>query len=140
MRGSLLSAPRALRLEGAWTLELLSAWEALEAKREAEGLARQGWEAGLCANACLLARALRENGQRPFATGREVLERLTARRIGELAARWARFDREEDPSVLDGEEVAQAVKKAWSTRLMSAFSGVCSRPSALFPRRRGPGR
>lgn len=140
MRGALLTAPRTLELEGEWSMELLSAWEAMEARREAETLADEDWEAGLCANACLLARALRQGGHRPFSHGREVLESLTARRIGELAQQWADFDRAENPSVLDGEEVVAEVKKAWSMRLMSAFNGVCSRLLALFPRRRGPGR
>ena len=39
-------------------LRLLSAWEALEARREGDALALDGRERALCRNACLLARAL----------------------------------------------------------------------------------
>ena len=49
-----------LKLEDGRELRLLSALEVLEARREAEGLARGEAEAALCANACLLARALEQ--------------------------------------------------------------------------------
>ena len=90
-----------LKLEDGRELRLLSALEVLEARREAEGLARGEAEAALCANACLLARALERGGQPVFAEG---------------------------------------LKKAWSTRPMSAFAGVCSNALARFRRRSGPNR
>ena len=52
-----------LKLEDGRELRLLSALEVLEARREAEGLARGEAEAALCANACLLARALERDGK-----------------------------------------------------------------------------
>ena len=58
-----------LKLEDGRELRLLSALEVLEARREAEGLARGEAEAALCANACLLARALERGGQ-PVRSGR----------------------------------------------------------------------
>ena len=58
-----------LKLEDGRELRLLSALEVLEARREAEGLARGEAEAALCANACLLARAL-ERGGAPGRSGR----------------------------------------------------------------------
>ena len=108
--------------------------------REAEGLARGEAEAALCANACLLARALERGGQPVFADGGAALAGLSAREIGALAGRWAAFDRAENPSPEDGEERLEGLKKAWSTRPMSAFAGACSNALARFRRRSGPNR
>ena len=74
-----------LKLEDGRELRLLSALEVLEARREAEGLARGEAEAALCANACLLARALERGGQPVFADGGAALAGLSAREIGALA-------------------------------------------------------
>lgn len=63
-----------------------------------------------------------------------MLEGLSAREIGELARRWNELDRAENPSPEDGMEDVLALKKAWSTRLRSAFAGVCSAPFRPFPR------
>ena len=128
-----------LKLEDGRELRLLSALEVLEARREAEGLARGEAEAALCANACLLARALERGGQPVFADGGAALAGLSAREIGALAGRWAAFDRAENPSPEDGEERLEGLKKAWSTRPMSAFAGVCSNALARFRRRSGRG-
>ena len=122
------------------TLRLLSARETLEARREAETLVKDGSERALCANACLLARALEQDGRPAFDIGGAALEGMSAREIGDLAGRWAAFDRGENPSPEAGEEAAQPLKKAWSTRLMSAFAGACSGHSARSPRRSGPDR
>ncbi len=135
---SILSRRERLRLEDGRQLRLLSALELLEAGREAEELARSEGERALCANACLLARALEERGRPLFSSGREVLERLSAREIAALAGRWNELDRAENPSPEDGEEGVMALKKAWSTRLMNAFAGVCSGSLGPFPRRNGP--
>lgn len=129
-----------LKLEDGRELRLLSALEVLEARREAEGLAPGEAEAALCANACLLARALERGGQPVFADGGAALAGLSAREIGALAGRWAAFDRAENPSPEDGEERLEGLKKAWSTRPMSAFAGVCSNALARFRRRSGPNR
>ena len=65
----------------------------------------------------------------------EVLEGLTPGRIEALAGQWAAFHREENPSPEDGAERVEALKKAWSTRLRSAFAGVCSGVWGRSPRR-----
>ena len=135
----LLAGRRRLDVGEGLELRLLSAMEVLEARREAGELAQEGRERALCSNACLLARALERDGAPVFQSGRAALEGLRVGDIGELARRWAQFSREEDPSPEDGEE-AEKLKKAWSTRLMRAFSGVCSGRSGPFPPRRGPGR
>lgn len=137
MRGGVLSLARERALGEGYALRLLSAREEMECEEEGRELAaeREGREA-LCANACLVARALTRRGERVFSSGREALEGLTAGQIGSLAQRWGAFDRECDPGPWDEKAVAEA-KKGWSTRLMSAFSGVCSRLLGPFLRRRG---
>ena len=135
----LLGGRRRLGLGEGLTLRLLSAMEVLEARREAGALAQEGRERALCANACLLAKALERDGRPLFDSGRAALEGLRVEDIAALARRWARFSREENPSPEDGEK-AEALKKAWSTRLMSAFSGVCSGLLGRCPPRPGPGR
>lgn len=137
---SLLERKDRLELEDGRQLRLLSALEVLEARREGAELAGDQGERALCANACLLARALERDGAPVFPSGRAVLESLTARQVGELAALWDRLDRGENPSPADGEEAALPLKKAWSARLMSAFAGVCSACSGPFPPRSGPKR
>lgn len=135
---SLLSRRDRLTLEDGTQLRLLSALEVLEAKREGEELAQSEGERALCTNACLLARALEEEGKPLFPSGRAVLEHLSAREVAQLARLWDELDRAENPSPEDGEEEARALKKAWSIRLMSAFAGVCSRRLGPFLRRSGP--
>ena len=100
-----------LKLEDGRELRLLSALEVLEARREAEGLARGEAEAALCANACLLARAL-ESGEKPvYDSGRAVLAGLTVSEIAALAGRWREFDRKENPSAAGTAEELENVKK-----------------------------
>ena len=123
--GSLLSRRDRLTLEDGRQLRLLSALEVLEARREAEELARDRGERALWANACLLARAVEQGGEPVFASGREVLERMSAREVARLA------------SPEQGEEAVRPLKKAWSTRLMNAFAGACSGRSEPSRRRSG---
>ena len=122
------------------TLRLLSAREVLEARREGDVLARDGREWALCRNACLVARALERGGKPVFESGQAALDGLRVEDIARLADAWAAFNRECNPSPLDGEEEIKRRKKAWSTRVMSAFSGACSVCSALCPPRSGRNR
>ena len=120
---------------GGRTLRLLSAREVLEARREGDELARDGRERALCRNACLVARALERKGKPVFESGQAALDALRVEDITALADAWAEFNRAHNPSPLDGEQEIERRKKAWSTRIMSAFSGACSGCSALCPRR-----
>ena len=122
---------------GGRTLRLLSAREVLEARREGDELARDGGDRALCRNACLVARALERKGTPVFESGQAALDALRLEDIRSLADAWAAFNRRCNPSPLDGEQEIQRRKKAWSTRIMSAFSGACSGCSALCPRRNG---
>ncbi len=120
-------------------LWLLSALEVLEARREGAALAADRGERALCDNACLIARALERDGKPVFADGRAVLAGLRVEDIARLSGQWADFNREENPSPVGSGEEQERRKKAWSTRVMSAFNGACSACSALFPRRNAPG-
>ena len=122
---------------GGRTLRLLSAREVLEARREGDALARDGGERALCRNACLVAKALERKGKPVFESGQAALDALRVEDISSLADAWSDFNRTYNPSPLDGEQEIRRRKKAWSTRLMSAFSGACSGCSALCPRRNG---
>lgn len=110
---SFLYGAERLALEDGTCLRLLSAWEALEAHREAEALAQGGKERALCANACLLARALeRSEDQTPvFAGGQEVLSGLTVEEIAALAGRWSMFSRESGPGLDLSREELEGVKR-----------------------------
>lgn len=136
----LLAGRRTVGVQGRpeWTLRLLSAAEVLQARREAGELAREEKERALCSNACLLARALERDGAAVFSSGAAVLEGLQVGEIADLSEQWARFNAGENPSPEDGEERVEALKKVWSTRLMSALNGACSKALACFrprPRR-----
>lgn len=138
MMGGLLELPRERGLGEGWSLRLLTAREEMECRREGLELAAEEGEGqeALCANACLVARVLRRRGKAVFGSGREALERLTAGQIARLAGQWGEFDQECDPGPWEEKAVDEA-KKGWSARLMSAFSGVCSKVLALFRRRSG---
>ena len=137
MDGRFWIGPDRVKAGGGTTLRLLSAWEVLEARREGDALARDGRERALCRNACLVARALERKGRPVFGDGQAALDGLRVEDIARLADAWAAFDREHDPSPLDGKEELDRRKKAWSTRVMSAFSGACSGCLALCRRRNG---
>ena len=100
-------------------LRVIPAAEVLSARREAAGLAEGAEEGPLCANACLLARALEVDGERLFPSGEAVLEQLTAGEIEALTNRLARLNREVNPSAEEPWEASEARKKALSTRPMS---------------------
>ena len=140
MEYSILAGRDRISLNNGMDLRLLSALEVLQARREAAELAGEERERALCANACLLARAREKRGRPIYHSGAAVLAAMTAEEIGALARKWSRFRREENPSPEDGGERADAIKKAWSTRLMSAFGGACSGHLGHCPPRRGPGR
>ena len=132
----MLAGPDRLKVNGG-ELRLLSAREVLEARREGDALARDGRERALCRNACLVARALERRGRPAFADGAAVLDALRVEDTARLSGARAEFNRACNPSPLDGEQEISRRKKAWSTRVMSAFNGACSVCSALCPPRRG---
>lgn len=133
----LCTAPGRLALGKGYSLRLLSAQEVLEARREAVDLAKEGREQALCANACLLARALMKGRRQVYPSGRAALEALTVEQVQDLAGRWAAFSREEDPGLGTEKGRLERLKKAWSTRRRSGCGGACSGNSGPCPRRSG---
>ena len=108
MNVSILARRDRVSLGNGMALRLLSAFEVLEAQREAEELTRSEGERALCANACLLARALEQEADRHpvFHSGAEVLAGLTAEEIGALTARWNQFRKSMNPGLdVQGEEL-----------------------------------
>ena len=72
-----VSAPAALLpLEGGRALRLLTETEEMQVRREAMELAVNEMDLPLCANACLVARALVCAGERVYADGCAVLDGL----------------------------------------------------------------
>ena len=114
-------------LENGFDLRLLSALEVLQARREAEELAKGDRERALCSNACLLARALeRSEDQTPvFAGGQEVLSGLTVEEIAALAGRWSAFSRENDPGLELSGQALEEVKKNSAPTPASGCAGGC---------------
>ena len=140
MEGSILAQRERVSLGNGMALRLLSALEVLQARREAGELAGEDRERALCSNACLLARALERDGQPVFPSGRAVLEGLRVEEIVRLSQAWGEFNRRYNPSPQDCPGEVEPLKKDWSTRLISAFNGVCSGLLGRCPQRRGPGR
>lgn len=135
MEQSILNGPAALELEDGRRLRLLSAMEVLDARREAQWLARSDREKALCSNACLLAKALELDDTPLFRDGSDVLEHMTVEEIGALAKRWAQFNRESNPGLNSDTEQVETLKNVWSTRRKSGCTGACCEPSQPFPRR-----
>ena len=112
MSASILAHRDRMELDNGMQLRLLSALEVLQARREAEELAQSEGERALCANACLLARALEaREGEAVFSSGGEVLSALRVEEIAALAGTWSQFNREENPALTMGEEQAEKKKK-----------------------------
>lgn len=112
-QASFLYSPETLELGNGLTLRLLTAREALEAKREAGELAQGERERALCSNACLLARALEheQSGEPVFPSGQAALAGLTVEEIASLAARWSEFSRSENPGPEISREGLEKLKK-----------------------------
>lgn len=125
MNWGLLDGPERLELGGGTQLRLLSALEVLQARAEARELAGEEREMALCANACLLARAMLRDDATPFRDGAQVLAELTVEEIERLAGVWAGFNREVNPGVRVDDAEAERLKKAWSTPGRSGCTGAC---------------
>ena len=137
MQWGLLNGPERLELEDGRQLRLLSAFEVLQARAEARQLAGDGREMALCANACLLARAVLCGEVPQFRDGTQVLAELTVEEIERLAGLWTRFNRKVNPGPKVDDEEADRLKKAWSTPGRSGCTGACCEPFQPCLRRSG---
>lgn len=112
MSSSILAGRDRMDLDNGMRLRLLSALEVLQARREADELSHNPGERALCANACLLARALEtQEGEPVFSSGEAVLAGLRVEEISALARTWSQFNREENPPLTLSREQADEVKK-----------------------------
>ena len=99
------------------------------------------WQSQLkVTNVVSLNEFVERGGEPVFSTGGAVLEGLSLEQIASLSRQWSAFNRRENPSPEEGEPEVHDLKKAWSTRLMRAFSGACSGLLGRCPPSRGPGR
>lgn len=135
MERGLLNGPERLELEAGRQLRLLSAFEVLQARAQARELAGEEREMALCANACLLAKAVLHDGKPQFRDGTQVLAELTVEEIGRLAGLWARFNREVNPGPNVDDAEADKLKKVWSTPGRSGCTGACCEHFQPCPRR-----
>ena len=135
MHSGLLTGPFELELEDGRNLRLISAMEVLEARREAQWLARDGRERSLCSNACLLSRALFRDGKPLFRDGSHVLEQLTVEEIEALAGRWAQFNTQVNPGLNTERGRVEELKKVWSTPGRSGCTGACCDPFQPCPQK-----
>lgn len=137
MNWGLLDGPEQLELEQGRKLRLLSAFEVLQARAEARHLVSEEREMALCANACLLAKAVLCGDAPAFRDGEQELEQLTVEEIQRLAGLWSEFNREVNPGPKIDDEQVDTLKKAWSTREERGCTGACC--EAFRPCRRKNG-
>ncbi len=137
MKWGLLSGPEWLELEDGRQLRLLSAFEVLQARAQARQLAGEEREMALCANACLLAKVVMRGDEPQFQDGAQVLAELTVEEIGQLAGRWAEFNRQANPGPNVDDAGADKLKKVWSTPGRSGCTGACCEHFQPCPRRNG---
>ena len=134
-----MNEPDRLELEDGRQMRLLSAFEVLQARAEARQLAGEERELALCANACLLAKALVCDGGLQFRNGAQVLAQLTVEEIEQLAGLWAGFNRQVNPGPRVDEAEVDRLKKAWSTPGRSGCTGACCGLFRPCPQKIGSG-
>ena len=93
-------------------LRLLGVWEVAELLSEGRELAKQGGDAALCSNACLIARVLEREGRPVYPGGKAVLAAMAPEEIGALADRWGEFNRACNPSPTGREEELAAHRRS----------------------------
>ena len=91
-----LTGRRRTHAEGT-ELRLLSAAQVLRARQEALDSGAEGEELDVWLNACVVARAVYQNGQRVYASGREVMESVSLEDLQALTEKYARMARRENP-------------------------------------------
>ena len=116
---SFLGGRRSAALPGA-QLRLISAHALLQAQREALELAKDAPEtAGLCLNACILARAVCRDDAPMFKDGADVMRRLPAEKIGFWAEKYLALCAQEDPACCEknGRELESLLRQEPYERL-----------------------
>lgn len=90
-------------------MRLLTAWELLEARAEAERCCTDAAALGLWQNACLLARAVTRWGRRPWADGAAVLKQCRPEEIEAMALRYQAMAECCDPHCGQAEKKTEAM-------------------------------
>lgn len=83
---------------GGAELRMISAYELLQAQREAADMDAEEQTEGLLLNACILSRAAEKNGKRLFPDGTAVLQALPAQTIEKWMLRYIEAAQQDDPS------------------------------------------
>lgn len=126
-----LLAGRREENRGDHTLRILTAQELLSARAEARELPGDRETEGLLTGACILARAVIENGMRVFSGGEAVLKSWSAEKITEEMAAYRALARQVDPSCRQQEAVEHLMEQLrgepmerirW--RVLRAFSAL----------------
>lgn len=108
---SILADVDRMALENGMELRLVSAWEVISIRQEADQLAGGAEHYPMCLNACLISRALEHEGSPVFSSGAKVLSGLTGEEIAQLARMWGRFNKSVNPSPSVSSEQLETLKK-----------------------------
>lgn len=92
-------------------LRILSAWELMQARREAEDIPGEKETEALRRNAAILSRAVYRGGMRMFSSGRAVLEQWSGEKIGAEMAAYRKLAQQVDPDCGQEERVRTLMKE-----------------------------
>ncbi len=106
----LLAGKRSAQRQG-HELRILSAWELMQARQEAEELSGGKDTAALRGNACILRWAVVRGNTQVFSTGAEVLKTWSAEKIADEIRAYRSLASRVDPDCGQGERVHALVEK-----------------------------
>lgn len=96
---------------GEYELRILSAWELMQAQREAAEIPGEEETEALRRNAAILSRAVYRGGMRMFPSGQAVLEQWTGERIGGEMGAYRKLAEQVDPDCGQEERVRELMKE-----------------------------
>lgn len=103
-----------------YTLHLLTAWELMEAKKEAQALGSDPETAGLRNNAAILARAVRQGSSRVFSSPEALIRQWSGERIAEEMAVYRKLGDQAEPDWTDEkliESLRDKLGEDWEARI-----------------------
>lgn len=110
---------RQVRRQG-YTLHLLTAWELMEAKKEAQELGTDPETAGLRNNAAILARAVRQGNSRVFSSPEALIRQWSGERIAEEMTAYRKLSEKSEPDWTDEaliEKLRNQLGEDWEARI-----------------------
>lgn len=105
----LLAGPRKEGRRG-HELRILSAWELMQARQEAETMGGPPETAALRRNACILSRAAVRGGIGVFSSGQQVLEQWSGEKISQEMEAYRRLATKVDPDCGQEDRVAEVME------------------------------